>query len=151
MVTNPFASSAWFVVPILLLAGGCGGPNSHEHGLPPGKGAEDLLEEATAAAGKGDCASAIPAATTALDSGLLLAELVDDALLVRAKCLAAEGRFDDALADLDEAGRGADDLSVVHAARGDVLLKKGDMGLAKAEYAMAKKMNPKVEVPAELR
>jgi len=132
-----------------LAVSGCAGED--RHGLPPQKGAEDLLRDSKAAAEAGDCDQAIAAATAALDSGLLLNELIDDALIVRARCLADQGKFDDAMADINEAVRGADDLSAVHAARGDVLLLRGDKEAAQKEYGIAKRMNARITVPSELR
>lgn len=147
MVTGSRVRAAAALVLLIVTAAGC---REGRGGIPAETSAESLFESGVAAAEKGNCATAVSSLTTALNSGRLTVDLIDDALIARAKCHAAEGRYDAALADLDVASQGGDDPSAVHLVRAEVLLKQGEKGLAKAEFGMAKKLNPKAKPPAGL-
>lgn len=136
------------VLVALFVLSGC---SDDRGGLPEETTAEGLIEKGLADAEAGNCEAAVGEITAALGSGRLNVDLVDDALLARARCLAEQGNFDAAIDDINEAVQGAGDVSAVHATRGFVLLKRGDKDAARKEYDIAKRKNPKIEVPSDLR
>lgn len=110
--------------------------------------AQQSYDSANAAFAAGDYATA----RTSLDQALTNAsglnpDLYVDALLMRSICLSVAGELDAAAADITEAEQGATEMAKVHVARGVLLSKQGDAAGAKAEFASAKKADPKVVIP----
>jgi Tfp pilus assembly protein PilF len=68
-----------------------------------------------------------------------------NAFLKRAVAAAATDDFETASADLDILERGAPNLDEVYAARAFVLLKQGKGSEAKAAFAKARQLNPRVQ------
>lgn len=80
------------------------------------RSAEDHFRQGSQAFAAGDRAAALEHFDQAL-AGSLQPDMAAEALIKRAYCLADAGRFDEALADLDEAEQGAPRPSEVEAAR----------------------------------
>lgn len=79
--------------------------------------------------------------TQAIDAGGLNSDLYVDAVLRRAVCYGAEGKFDEALADLSKIEQGAPNLDQLLAARAFVLKKMGKTVEANAAMAKARQIN----------
>jgi predicted negative regulator of RcsB-dependent stress response len=89
--------------------------------------------------------------TQALDTGGLNADLRSDALLKRAKAYIELKEFDKATADLNEVEPHAPDVALVHQLRGDLYLGQSKKAEARKEYDQARKFNPKIAIPTELK
>jgi Tfp pilus assembly protein PilF len=86
-------------------------------------------------------AAAAESLTNAIGSGVLNTDQYVDATLKRAMAWAAEGKFDEALADLTKLEGGAPNLDQVYAARAFVLKKQGKVAEANAAMAKARQHN----------
>jgi len=87
----------------------------------------------------------------ALERGALNADLMCEARLKRALARIELEEYDLAQEDLDFLMEGAPDTSEVLAAMGRLALKQGDIEQAKKHYAEARKINPAILLPSELR
>ena len=143
-----FHQQLLLVILIVTFGLGC---TDRRGGVPYNASAESLVEQGIAAAEKGDWETAIDFLTAGLESGRLAVDFVSQALVARARCQAALGKLDLASADLDEAEPGIEDVSELHAARGDLWLTRGDLKNAKAEYERARKLNPRIAIPNEIK
>jgi tetratricopeptide (TPR) repeat protein len=88
---------------------------------------------------------------SALRRGGLNADLAAEALLMRARSCIRLGRLNEALSDLEDAGRGPAPMEEVLAARGEVALLNGDHDLAKSLYAEARKIDASISLPDTLK
>ncbi len=129
----------------LLIFNGCGGTEVAATSLAD---AQAAFDRALAAVGNGDYASARTDFDVAIKSGGLTVDNYVEALLKRSMCLSVAGEYEAAEADIAMAEQGATELEDVHIARGFLLAKKGDSAGAQAAFAEAKKINPKVVLPA---
>jgi tetratricopeptide (TPR) repeat protein len=128
---------------LLLVAVGCGAP---------GEEFEDLRRSAYANYGEGvtafnanDRATALTRLTAALEGGGLNPDIACDARVKRAVCLAAVGKYDEALADLEKNGPGASNPEAVEAARSYIYKKQGKPAEARAALGKARQFNPRVQ------
>jgi tetratricopeptide (TPR) repeat protein len=94
-----------------------------------------------------DYAGALPLLDEAISKGGLDADFALSSLVMRAKCNIELGKLPEALADIESAAVGADDLSVIHGLRYSYWLKAGDPSKAQAELQMARQLNPQFSVP----
>ncbi len=94
---------------------------------------------------KKDYPAACELLTQALDQGGLNSDLYADAMVKRAVCYGAAGKFDEALADLTKLEAGAPNLDQVFAARAFVLKKQGKVAEANAAMAKARQYNRMVK------
>lgn len=133
-----------FVVIGLSAIVGCGG-----NGVPAENAAtaQQSYDQGLEAFEAGRLADARPLFDASLTSGGLPVDLIVDAYLKRAMCAADAQDFAAAEADIAAAEQGAMEIDQVHVARGFLLMKKGDQAGADAEFAAAKKLNPKVVLP----
>jgi tetratricopeptide (TPR) repeat protein len=92
-----------------------------------------------------DFATAADKLTAAIDAHGLNPDQYANAFLKRAVAAAATDDFETASADLDILERGAPNLDEVYAARAFVLLKQGKGSEAKAAFAKARQLNPRVQ------
>lgn len=128
----------------LVTLGGCaGGGVSAESAAS----AQQSYDQALEAFEAGRLADARPLFDASLTLGGLPVDLVVDAYLKRAMCAAEAQDFEAAEADIATAEQGAMEMDQVHVARGFLLKKQGDQAGADAEFAAAKKLNPKVVLP----
>jgi tetratricopeptide (TPR) repeat protein len=120
--------------------------------LAPGEEHEDLRRSAYANYGEGltafesnDRATALTKFTAALEGGGLNPDAACDARVKRAVCLAAAGKYDEALADLEKNGPGASNPEAVEAARSYLYRKQGKAAEAQAALAKARRYNPRIQ------
>lgn len=148
-IHSPRTKRAPLLAMIMLLGCqfvGCGqGTVVEEQQALDAQAAYDAGLSAFADGNLGQARSHFDAALTG--SGLSVDCLVD-AQLKRSMCAAADGDFDTAQADLDEAAQGVMDEPQLHVARGFLLAKQGKQAEAEAEFSKAKQINPRVEIPA---
>lgn len=131
----------------MLLSPGCGGS------LPAKKviAAEAAVEAGLEALGSEDFTKAEEQFTIGLSGGLTRPDLVESALLGRARSRIALEKFDEAEADLEELSEGAGDLDQVWVVRAELALKAGDKDAAKLAYLEAKKFNRRLTIPSEMK
>lgn len=113
--------------------------------------AEAAVEEGLNALSSGDYTKAEGQFTIGLSGGLTRPDLVEQALLGRARSRIALKKFDEAQADLDELSEGAGDLDQVWVVRAEFALQSGDKDAAKLAYLEAKKINRRLTIPPELK
>jgi|GEM_PF-6605688 len=89
--------------------------------------------------------------TEALKIGALNVDSMCDARLKRARSRMELGDLDGAQEDLEFLLEGAPDTTIVLAMQGDLALKQGQTDEAKRLYSEARKSNPSLPIPAELR
>ena len=104
MARNQSRIFSSFAILLILLLGGCRPAQVDRDQVAE---AGDALQQATDAHASKDYPAAIEKLTAALDSGLLRPDGLCTALLLRAECYARNGKYQDALADLDRAEQGA--------------------------------------------
>lgn len=107
--------------------------------------AESALESATQALAKKDFAAAEIALTKAIDAGNLDPDRFAECYRQRAICRARNGKYQEALADLDAIKSAAPNMEEYHLARSFVLGKQGNSKLARSELAKARKLNPRAQ------
>ena len=101
-------------------------------------------DRAVAAFESGDVATALESLNLALGStGGLSGDLYVDALLMRAVCLAAERRSDEADADLELAAEGVTDPDQLCIARAAVCFSRGERKAAERQMTEALNWNPR--------
>lgn len=128
---------------MMTLSGCTGGGVSAESAAS----AQQSYDQALEAFEAGRLADARPLFDASLTLGGLPVDLVVDAYLKRSMCAAEAQDFAAAEADIATAEQGAMEMDQVHVARGFLLKKQGDQAGADAEFAAAKKLNPKVVLP----
>lgn len=89
--------------------------------------------------------------TRALENGGLQVDSLCDARMKRAKARIELEEFDEAKEDLEFLLEGAPDTSAVLATLGDLSVKQKELEDAKRYYQLARKENPRIVVPPELR
>lgn len=89
--------------------------------------------------------------THALKVGALNVDSMCEARLKRAKARMELGDFDGAQEDLEFLKEGAPDTTVVLAMQGELALKQGQTDEAKRFYNEARKSDPRLPIPVELR
>jgi tetratricopeptide (TPR) repeat protein len=122
-----------FAAPLL----GCSGVPS----APDRKSTSETLQMGLDAFSHKSYGPAAEALTVAIDSTQLNSDQYVDAMIKRAICYGAEGKYDDALADLTKLEAGAPNLDQVFAARAFVLKKQGKVAEANAAMAKARQYN----------
>lgn len=129
----------------LLCAAGC----RSNSGLSASQiqSAQVLLDEALAGDKEGNAAEAFAKVDAAITQGGLNPDQLCEAYLLRARCYSADGKLDEALADLELADQGSPNSSMRHYSRGVYFAAKGDAAKAKSEFATARKLNPALKLP----
>lgn len=92
-------------------------------------------------------AEAEAAFTKSLETPGLNPDLLIEALLTRARARVELGSLDAAMEDVVAAEQGATEPEQVCVVKGLILRKKGRESEAKAEFARARKLNPRVVIP----
>lgn len=110
--------------------------------------AQAAYDAGLAAFAEGNLAQARSHFDGALTGSGLPVDCLVDAQLKRSMCAAANGDFEAAQSDLDEAAQGVMDEAQLHVARGFLLAKQGKQTEADAEFSKAKQINPRVEIPS---
>ena len=87
----------------------------------------------------------------AIRRGGLNADLVAEALLMRAKSCIQLGRLDEALHDLEDAGKGPVPRDEVLVAKGEIALKQGDRDRALTLFSKARSLNSAIVMPDTLK
>jgi tetratricopeptide (TPR) repeat protein len=130
---------------VLILAFGAGCSSPAEQLEETRKAASQDYNEALAAFSSGDRAAAEQKFTMVLERGGINPDLYCDAMLRRAVCWAAAGKFDEALADLQTLQAGGGPPDQILAARSYVLGKQGKAAEARAALAKARQYNRTVQ------
>jgi len=131
-----------------VIAIGCSKPMIAEQTVAS---AEQNLSSAIESFNQSDFAKSEQLATAAIDSRGLPVDLYAKALLVRAASRGAASKYDEALADLQEASLGAPDMDQVHGMRSLIMRQRGDTAAATEEATTAKKFNPAFKIPQNLK
>jgi tetratricopeptide (TPR) repeat protein len=137
-------SRLFFLLCCMSVCFGCTQPQVEANATADAQAAFDRAATALSA---GNYSAARGDFDAALKAGGLTVDNYVEALLGRAMCLADAGEFDAAMADITQAEQGVMEPERLHVARGFLLIKKGDAAAGQAEYAAAKKLNPKVTIP----
>ena len=95
----------------------------------------------------GDYAAAVQTAEKLETEGWVPAEQLNRYLQFRTLAQIGAGQYAQAEATLDELERGIDDPAELHVLRGRLAAAQGNQTLAKGEYAKARQLNPRVEIP----
>ncbi|MBX3426088.1 MAG: hypothetical protein KF688_10445 [Pirellulales bacterium] len=127
-----------------LLTAGCGSSGGSEHG-DARIAASAACEAGEKAFEQGDFTTAEVELRKAVDSRLLNLDVYCSASVKLAVAEAAAGKFAEAAARLDDLERGAPNLDEVYAARAFLLGKQGNKAGAQAEFAKAKRLNPRIK------
>lgn len=130
---------------LVLPIAGCGGS-----GAPASlvAGSENALAAGAESLQNGDFAAAEKELTAAIERGGLQPDLLEQALLDRARARIGLQDFDGAKSDLDELEKGAAAMDQLWLVRGELLQKQGDEAGAKNAFQQARKINPKVAIPS---
>jgi tetratricopeptide (TPR) repeat protein len=135
------------VAALCLISCGCGQGGTKQ----VTQTSENDYQQARTAFAERDYDSAARLLDSALRRGGLNADLAAEALLMRARSCIRLGRLNEALSDLEDAGRGPAPMEEVLAARGEVALLNGDHDLAKSLYAEARKIDASISLPDTLK
>lgn len=132
-----------------LMFGGAG----CEHPINPNKlsDAEAALQSGLDAIEKQDWATADSELSAALSGAGLQPDLYEQAMLARAKARLNAGNLDGAVADLVILEQGAAAMDQVLSVKGDLALRRNDKTAAIVAYQAAKKLNPKIVIPAQIQ
>lgn len=141
LIARPIA--AVLFIAVVLAIGGC----SSEVAPATIASSQAAFEEAKQLAASGSYAAGLPLIEQALAGTGLNADQYASALLVRAQCLADAGEFEKADADLNEAQMGDPDPAFFQLSKGIVLSKQGKEAEAKKAFAMAKRLDSKIQIP----
>ena len=133
---------------LFLLSCGCSSEQIPSSSIAASQSSYD---EGIAAFEASDFSTADAGLTNAISNSGLDPDQMADALLKRAVARKELGQLEEALADVAAAEPGAPDLSVVYQIRGNIRIAQGDLAAAKQNYAEAKKLNPRIQLPAELK
>ena len=128
--------SALVFLPCMILLG-CGSSAS----APSRQEGAAALQSGLDAFAQKNYAAAAESLTNAIGSGVLNTDQYVEATLKRAMAWAAEGKYDEAIADLTKLEAGAPNLDQVFAARAFVLKKQGKVAEANAAMAKARQYN----------
>lgn len=112
---------------------------------------ESSLEDGIRAFEAQDYEAAVGYLSEALNNGALNVDLMCDARLKRAQARIELDEWDEASEDLEFLMEGAPDTAEVLATMGQLARKQGQLDQAKQHYREARKMNPRIVVPQELR
>lgn len=126
----------------LLSAVGCG---SSEQSATTREEAAQAFARGIEAFDRKDYGAASADFTIALDAGGLAPDDYANAMVKRAVSWGAEGKFDEALADLTKLEAGAPNLDQIFAARAFVLKKQGKVAEANAAMAKARQQNRSIK------
>ena len=131
---------------LLLLFSALSGCNSaEERGADVRRASYASYEEGLAALEAKQYAAAEEKFSAAIAEGGLNFDILCDAHIKRAVCRAAAGRFDEALAELQEVEDHGGDLGAVESARSYIFRKQGNEARARAAWARARQLNPLVQ------
>jgi tetratricopeptide (TPR) repeat protein len=128
---------------LTISAFGCNAPGEEHENLR--RTAYTSYGEGVAAFNSNDRATALTKFTAALEGGGLNPDVACDARVKLAVCLAASGKYDEALATLEKVGAGAPNPDAVEAARSYIFKKQGNAAQSRAALAKARQYNPKVQ------
>ncbi len=109
--------------------------------------AQMLFDEALAGDKAGNASEAFAKVDAAIRQGGLNPDQLCEAYLLRARCYSADGKLDEALADLEFAEQGSPNPSMRHYSRGVYFAAKGEAAKAKSEFTTARKLNPALKLP----
>ena len=130
-----------------LMIAGCGGDGAAPESVTSSEGSVTKGVEAVAAK---DWATAETELVAAIKAGALQPDQAEIAMLNLSKARIELGKTDEAAIVIQDLERGAAAMDEVLATKAALLLKKGDTAGAKAAFAEARKLNPKVTAPAGL-
>jgi tetratricopeptide (TPR) repeat protein len=130
-------AAAWIIASMLA---GCGG-NAGAKLEDSRKAAYAAFNAAVEAFKSGDYAAAEPKLTEALDLHVLNPDVYCEATAKRAVCWGASGKYDEALAELDQLGPAAPNQAEICAARAYIFKKQGKPAQANAAMAQARKFD----------
>ena len=134
----------------LLLCGlsGCGDSSAAPDQIAAAEGGFDAGRQAFQ---NGDFAAAESQLSSAVASGTLQPDLLENALLLLARARIASGKITEAEVDLKQLEGGAMAMDQYWLAMAELLVKKNDSAGARKALQEAKKANPKLELPATLK
>ena len=141
---SPFLTSV-LVLSVLCLFIGCG------DGGKQVMTSEASYADGVQAFGEKQFEEAEASFSRALNLGALNVDCMCDARLKRAKARIELSDFEGAQEDLDFLMEGAPDTTAALAMSGELALLRGDKDEAKKFYADARKANPRIAIPTELR
>ena len=133
--------SLWLLI-VALLSSGCGDPEKHADAR---RTSYEAYEKGLVAFSARDYGTASGLLSAAVGTGFLNADAYSNAATRLAVSYAAEKRFDEALALLNELDKGAPNFDEVYAARSYVLAKQGKVAESRAALAKARQFNRAVQ------
>lgn len=133
-------------VGMLLWLAGCSAASSNAHALAEQQNAFDA---GMTAIKNRDYETAERKFSVAIADSSLSADLQEEAYLQRAHARMELAKFNEATADLDWLNERATNLDAVWIARGQLLRKQGDRAGASKAFDEARKINPKIAIPAD--
>lgn len=98
-----------------------------------------------------DYETAVSRLTDAINGAGLNPDLLSAAYLERAHAYLELGKYEKAAQDLDDVEPYASDPARVHELRGELYLRQSNREKALAEYTQARRFNPKIALPQELK
>ena len=118
-------------------------------GMPPEvlESSQSNFDQAQSFISVKDFAGALPLLDEAIAKGGLNADFAVSSLVMRATCNLELGKLPEALADIESAADGANDMSVIHGLRYRYWMKSGDPSKAQAELRLAQQINPSFRTP----
>lgn len=130
---------------VVLAITGCGGGGGMSASQI--QTAQVLFDEALASDKAGETAEAFTKVDAAIVQGGLNPDQLCEAYLLRSRCHSANGKLDEALADIEYAEQGSPNPSVWHFSRSVYFAAKGDATKSKSEFAIARRFNPTLKIP----
>lgn len=131
-----------------VLIAGCSGDQLSESDLAT---SQQSFDAATSAFQSKQFAAAETEFTNAISHGGLNADALAEAFLLRAEARIELKKLNEARADIDAVAPGAPDLSRLHQLKGLIGIAEGNLAVARQEFTAARKLNPKIALPAALR
>lgn len=135
-------SSLFVCVFLTTVAVGCGGASTIESRAT----AQESYDAAIISMEAKDYANASANFTLARSGSGLPIDLYTQSGFAHAQCLTELELYEDALAALDSVREGAEEEDIL-IARAKIFVAQNDMQAAKAEYAAAKALNPRLKIP----
>ncbi|MDX1925438.1 MAG: tetratricopeptide repeat protein [Pirellulaceae bacterium] len=139
----PRSTLNWMFVAMCLYLAGCSGGMT-EKDL---QSAQSAAEKAIELEKSGSYAEAFPLVDGAITKGGLNPDQLAEAYLLRARCLCAAGKLEEAERDLGFAEQGSPNPASWHFSRAILLAKQNKAGESKAEFAKAVRIDPKLKMP----
>jgi tetratricopeptide (TPR) repeat protein len=122
---------------------GCGGGMS----VAELQSAQMAADKATELEKSGSYAEALPLIDSAITKGGLNPDQLSEAYLLRARCLCAADKLEDAERDVGMAEQGSPNPASWHFSRAILFAKQKKVAESKAEFAKAVKIDPKLKMP----